>query len=106
MIYIGSVYSLQTPCLGNEVGAIGVCYEEYQDFDHPDKKGISIIFENGEYDGFAFDEKYFLAYLGKVSLEYPEIINYEFTNVMQLSRDFDNGLFTSAIKQFKNVRSS
>ena len=50
---IGDQIQLTRAMLGNEIDAIGYCYEEYPDFDDPTKNGVSVIFENGNFDGFS-----------------------------------------------------
>ena len=66
-------------------GAEGVVYYHYGD-------GFQVIFPNGNYDGFSLvsdEADYFLEYVShSKSLE-----NYEFTNVMQVMKDFGNGRF-------------
>jgi hypothetical protein len=92
MFRIGDIVSLKTSCLFNTAGTLGVVYEQYEDFDYPDELGISVIFENGAYDGFSFDEqKVFLQLEGSAKEE--EILNYQFTNVLQVEKDFRNGLW-------------
>ncbi len=86
MIKVGTLVKLKVPCLGNEIGTVGVCYEEYQ----LNGNGRSIIFENGNYDGFSEDEQEsFLEVVGT----YPLLETYQFKNVMQLSWDYDSGVF-------------
>ena len=85
---VGDVVELKVPCMGNMPGTKGVVYDTYQDFDNPFLKGVCVIFKNGEYSGFSFDEQMkMLTYL------YTTPLFYDFKNVMQLSRDFDSGLF-------------
>ena len=92
---VGTIVKLQLACLGNEVGTRGVVYDEY----NIGTKGVSVIFENGEYDGFSEEEqRMFLKEKGICE----ELSTYKFTNVMQLSRDFDNGIFDNALKGVKN----
>ena len=73
--------------LGNEKGAIGIAFNEYQDFDKKDKKGYQIIFENGDYDGFSYDEQQ--KYLLEIGFN-EKYSNYKFLNV---GKDFQNGYF-------------
>ncbi len=82
---VGSKVRLLRAMLGERVGSIGFVYEEYNIGGH---RGVSIIFSAGGYDGFSEDEqKNFLEYVEEDS----RYSNYEFKNVMQLSRDYDNG---------------
>lgn len=85
---IGAKFSISHPMLGNPAGSIGYVFAEYEDFDGEGGSGIQIIFENGNYDGFSVEEQeLFLDYVGYV----PEYQSYEFTNVMELYRDFNAG---------------
>lgn len=86
---VGSKVRLKIFCLGNKPGTIGVCYETYDIGWGP---GISVIFPNGEYDGFSQEEQ-------KGFLEFVEDTNfsYNFQNVMTLSRDFDKGVFDEVL---------
>ena len=83
---VGTLVKLKVPCLGNKIGTKGVCYEVYNLGNH---NGASVIFENGNYDGFGEDEQE----------QWLEVIEhskfkYNFTNVIKLSNDFENGVFT------------
>jgi hypothetical protein len=94
---IGTLKRLTQPCLGNPAGTVGVCYEVYiidEGTDLCTPPGASFIFPNGEYDGFSDrDAKMFFDDWEGFC---PELQNYQFTNVMKLSRDFDAGLFKKA----------
>lgn len=80
---VGSIVKLKSELLGNPAETLGICYETYQLGNH---QGSSFIFENGNYDGFSPDEqKEFLWFIGQSS----EIAKYKFTNVIQLSTDFN-----------------
>jgi hypothetical protein len=96
MINIGTIVTLKTPCLGNPTGTKGICYEKYvlgcEKIDPYTSEiicGVSIIFENGNYDGFNDKEQEEL-----LSIVKHTDFNYTFTNVMKLSQDFDNGIFS------------
>lgn len=91
-LFIGDKIELLRECLGNEPGAIGVVYEEY---DLGEGCGVSIIFPNGDYDGFSFQEQG--VFFCKIGHE-ESLSNYHFTNVLQLSRDFFKGYFDAALK--------
>ena len=87
-ITVGTIAKLKVPCMGNPIGTLGVCYEIYE----LDNIGYSFIFENGEYSGFGSDEiEPFLDIVSQSNL------TYNFTNVMKLSRDFDNGYFKEVL---------
>lgn len=92
----GAIVKLRYDCLGNAKGSIGVAYEVYT---IGDKVGTSFIFENGNYDGFSEDEQHkLLQWMGCDDLIYA---TYNFTNVMQLSRDFQTGIFNHAFDKFR-----
>lgn len=76
--------------LGNKGGTKGVVYEKYDLGKGP---GASIIFENGEYDGFSVDEQEKMVM--KIGHD-DYCAGYIFDNVMTLSRDFRDGVFNSA----------
>jgi hypothetical protein len=86
---VGTTVCLLEPLLGNPEGAVGVCYEVY-DIGHV---GYSIIFQNGAYDGFSEEEAEKL--LEEVGFE-DSVADYDFTNVMRLSEDFNKGVFKKA----------
>lgn len=80
---VGDIVKLKVDCLGNSQGDIGVVINKYQG-------GVQVIFANGEYDGFSDEEqKKMLERTGHDS--YLE--NYQFTNVMQLTKDYNLGAF-------------
>jgi hypothetical protein len=85
-LIVGDIVKLKQDVLGNDAGALGCVYEIYEE-------GASIIFENGEYDGFSSEEQ--LMFVSRVGHE-KSLENYKFKNVMQLSMDFDNGIFEDA----------
>lgn len=91
---IGTVVRLKRELLGNPKGSLGVAYECYN---IGKDKGTSFIFENGDYDGFSEDEQeMFLEKIGVCRTE----IDYNFKNVMQLSKDYKEGFFDfDALKQ-------
>lgn len=84
---VGTLARLKMPCLENEPGVIGVCYEHYKIGNH---EGWSFIFPNGMYDGFSHDDI-------DMVLQYEgfdvNVADYQFTNVGQLKKDFDAGRF-------------
>lgn len=95
MYHVGSLVRLNVPCLGNDVGTVGVCYEVY---DLGGRKGYSFIFENGNYDGFSPDEcDKLLTEIGS----YPLI--YQFENVSRLWLDWDLGKFDLVFELAKSM---
>lgn len=84
---VGYRYKLLRPMLGNDSGAIGFVFDQYEDFDNPDAFGVQIIFPNGNYDGFSYKEQQeFLESLG-YDFRY---LTYKFENVMKVSMDYRN----------------
>lgn len=90
---IGNVVTLKVDMLGNTPGTRGVVYDLYPDFDDSSKNGVSIIFENGDYDGFSIEEQELFLDKDNVINISNKVKDYKFENVMKLSRDFDNGLW-------------
>lgn len=84
---LGDIVRLTAVCLGNPKGTLGYVYQEYPDFDGP-YTSVSVIFENGEYDGFSAQEQFLM-------LEYVRSTDFEyhFKNVMKLSQDYNNKVF-------------
>lgn len=89
--FVGSVFELRVPSMGNTVGTKGICFYDYE-------TGIQVIFENGEYCGYDLMEKKLMTADGKcvdeckfwlkpVGISLP-LINYRFKNVMQVMDDF------------------
>lgn len=80
--------------MGNKKGSIGICYDRY-------KAGICVIFKNSEYCGFSLSEidMFF------ETLTYDTNMTYNFTNNIQLNRDFENGYFDKYFNQkvFKRI---
>ena len=88
---VGTLVKLKTALLGNPAGTIGVCYEEY---DLGEGSAGSVIFPNGNYDGFSPQEQEkFLEVIGG----HLGCSMYEFTNVMKLSTDFQDGVFAGVL---------
>jgi hypothetical protein len=74
-----------------KTGERGVCYETYTLGGRP---GYSFIFERGGYDGFSpEDVDTLLTVSDRVC---PEVADYQFTNVVRLTRDFEAGRFAAA----------
>jgi len=83
---LGDVVRLKKHCMNAAAGTIGYVYEQYTiGSDHP---GVSVIFSNGDYDGFSLEEQ-------ETLLEYLYSSNfwYLFRNVIQLTKDFREGIF-------------
>ena len=91
---IGDIVILRVEILGNTPGTRGVVYDLYDDFDILDAKGVSIIFENGMYDGFSVDDQFL--FLDKEQTITPvsnKIRDYKFKHVIKVSHDFENGFW-------------
>lgn len=84
---IGSKWKLIRSMLGVPAGSIGYCFNEYNDFDYPDKFGLQLIFQNGNYDGFSVEEQESYLEYDDFASEYQ---SYQFKNVLQVSCDFQN----------------
>jgi hypothetical protein len=84
---VGDIVKLKCDCLGNAEGDQGVVFEVYHLDENP---GVQVIFENGEYDGFSSDDQQ--KFLERSGHE-RELAGYKFKNVMQLSRDYEAGMF-------------
>jgi hypothetical protein len=95
-LQVGDVVTLNTPMLGCQKGTRGVVYEVYQDFDESAKTAASIIFENGEYDGFSAEEQE--VFLNEEKVFPYQKRDYKFENVMKLSEDFRNGYWDDVLK--------
>jgi len=87
---VGTVVRLKVHCLGNPAGTLGVCYDKYE---LDGREGHAFIFENGNYDGFGPEE---VNDCLEVLTVHEQSTIYKFKNVMQLSRDFENGVFADA----------
>jgi hypothetical protein len=72
------------------VGELGVCYEVYE---LGGRDGYSFIFERGGQCGFADDEMYMLE-LSDVVV--ASVADYEFSSVVQLLHDYQQGRFKEA----------
>lgn len=87
---LGVMRQLKRSCLGNPAGTWGVCFNI-----EPlgDRHTYQFIFPNGDFDGFSPQE---LKDFFNEDQRYSRFVaNYMFTNVMQLSRDFEDGKFKS-----------
>lgn len=85
-IQVGSL-ALATRASGVcDVGERGVCYEVYELGGRP---GYSFLFEQGRYDGFSTEDvALFLTITGEIC---AAVADYQFTNVVRLSRDVAQG---------------
>ena len=90
---IGQKVELRINCMGNPPYTPGYVYDTYRDFDVPSEQGVGVIFPNGEYCGFSkHEQELFFRYDEHVEINF-EYSKYKFTNVIQLSRDFDKGFW-------------
>lgn len=81
-LFLGQQVTLQKDLIKDKKGAIGYVYEEYGD------TSVSVIFENGSYDGFSPEEQMWLLEGKKISSLYS---SYEFKNVNQVAKDYSDG---------------
>lgn len=94
----GDVVRLKTELLGNPAGTLGIGFHDYGYLDGQAQfHGCQFIFENGDYDGFDVNEQ--SDYLEFVT--HRNDFYYEFTNVMQLSRDYDARMFDKFLRNTK-----
>lgn len=96
MMEVGTQVELLVPCLGCDVGTIGVVYNSYQDHTDENRFGVQIIFENGEHDGFSYQEQQ--SFVRLVGHDVKNM-NYEFKNVMRVSEDYRNGVFNFRVNR-------
>lgn len=80
----GKVYLVKTDTNVCTVGQLGVVFDDYD-------TGIQVIFEHGDYCGFANDE--ITTFLIVLPLFSYEVSNYSFDNVIRLSNDYANNVF-------------
>ena len=80
---------------GEAPGSVGVVYEIYDRDD--DTKGYSIIFERGFYDGFSPNCLKICQVESSMCI-IPELMSYQFVDVGELRKDFNNGLFNDAFE--------
>jgi hypothetical protein len=97
MIEVGTLVKSTRDTGACRAGEIGVCYEVY---DGAGRDGYSFIFEKGGHDGFADNEMYLLEILDVVVLA---VADYEFTNVLTLERDFQQGRFKEAFRKVNDA---
>lgn len=82
---VGTKVRVKFPVLGNGVGAVGFVYECYEIGKHG---GISVIFENGQYDGFSEIDTILCLEILDVDQRFS---TYNFKNVNQVWKDYRNG---------------
>ena len=87
---LGDIVELLTPCLGNEPGTRGIVFHVF------DNNVAQVIFPNGEYDGFDWSTDVDTWF--KIHTNLPLV--YDFTNVMQLRKDFKDGIFTKTLELY------
>ena len=92
---VGTIVKLKRECLYNPPNSKGICYEVY-DRGKGGGEGASIIFENGESDGFSPEEqKEILVPIG-IS---EDLMNYKFQNISKVNEDFSKGVFNVVLKK-------
>jgi len=87
---IGSRVVLLRNMLGEHGGSVGYVCNVYRDFDNPSKQGVQVIFSGGGFDGFSQrEQELYLEHRG----DDPRYSTYNFKNVLQVEKDFRNGLW-------------
>lgn len=87
-LVVGDVVEVGRATLGNPEGARAIVVEVY---DLGRRPGYSLLFENGNHDGFAPDE---LRTFGVVRVEHwPAFADYRFRNAIKLHADWQAGTF-------------
>lgn len=90
-LQVGSIVVAKRHTAVCDVGEVGVCYECYSIADRP---GWSFIFQQGRYDGFSPDEVEMILHVtGQVC---TAVADYQFLNVMRVTRDYQEGYFNPA----------
>lgn len=89
---VGDVVTVGKPCMGNAPGTRAVCYEVYPRADG--EPGVSLIFPNGNYDGFSRRDLTLFAVtpVGHCLA----LASYKFVNVSRLWLDWQRGTFKQA----------
>ena len=95
---VGAIVKLKRSCLGNPEGSLGVVYYNY-------RSGFQAIFGNGLYDGFNIAKKDPIFgglteadfCLEEIGFE-PTLSNYQFKNISQVERDYQDGVFDKVLK--------
>lgn len=87
-LVVGQEVRLKREMLGEPTGSKGYVYEVYDDFDDSDLSAVSVIFQNGGYDGFSVSDQEAFLEIGRVDQRYTM---YQFKNVIELWRDYRNG---------------
>ena len=85
---VGDVVKCICDILDNSEGSLGFVY--YVSIENIKDPRAFIIFENGEYDEFSGVENHMM--FKRVTHE-KTLASYKFKNDIQLSKDFDNGVF-------------
>ena len=101
---VGSVVVASSKSDLLEEGMKGIVYEQYDrtlfDQDPEDNVGVSLIFENGFYCGFSKKDM-LLFDIQVTGRTIPELEDYQFLNVNQLSEDFCQGKLHEVFKGLK-----
>ncbi|MBW8191342.1 hypothetical protein K0504_09860 [Neiella marina] len=89
---VGMVCTLGRACLGNPAGALAIVVEQYKIGEH---HGITLLCQNGSSDGFS--EECMLAVDVVPSSMCKKLADYQFISVIELTRDYQSGLFNEAL---------
>jgi hypothetical protein len=85
---IGLVVTTAKTVISAKAGSLGVVYEHYSFGEH---EGISVIFANGDYDGFSCQDTAVFD-LTPVRIE-KHLADYKFKTVGSLMKDYREGYF-------------
>ncbi|KIF53044.1 MULTISPECIES: hypothetical protein [Vibrio harveyi group] len=97
---VGMLCVVERPCVGNEANSFALVYENY--LLGGQHHGVSLIFPNGNYDGFSEECCESLSVTPvKMLANYSQ---YDFKNAGQLNHDFNRGLFDNAFDKTGKVR--
>jgi len=96
-LQVGSIVIARMATAVCEIGERGVVYEIYgRAYFGGEGSGAGVIFERGHYDGFSPDEQ--LQMLEPTGEICAAVAGYAFRNVIQLSHDFNRGVFAPAFR--------
>lgn len=89
----GQIVTASVGSFVSETGEKGVCFDVYN---LGGEEGYQIIFEKGDHCGYSQDEVDTMLDVSD-NID-PIAASYNFTNVMQLAKDYDYGTFSEAFE--------
>lgn len=92
---VGDVVVVERACMRNHPRARALVVEEYDRGDtEGGRYGVTLLFENGEFDGFSPTD---VEIFGVVYVAHnPKLAAYKFVNVTRLESDYHRGVFAAA----------